>query len=138
MLNAWADFWQELTPDGISRVRDLCVPTIRFVDPFNDLIGVEALERLLAHMFATTGNPRFIVTDRAMGSHAGYLRWDFSALIRGRAIHLTGMSEVAFAADGRVALHRDHWDAGAQVYSHVPVLGAALRLVRARLALPPA
>ncbi|MCA1909972.1 MAG: nuclear transport factor 2 family protein [Magnetospirillum sp.] len=138
MLNPWADFWQDLTPDSVGRVRALCVPDIRFIDPFNDLMGVEALERLLTHMFATLEAPRFVVTDRAMGSQAGYLRWDFTACLRGRDVSLTGMSEVGFAPCGRVALHRDHWDAGAQVYGRVPVLGALVRLVSRRLALPPA
>lgn len=138
MLNPWADFWQDLTPDSIGGVRALCVPDIRFVDPFNDLMGVDQLERLLGHMFVTLETPRFVVTDRAMGSQAGYLRWDFTARLRGRPITLTGMSEVGFGACGRVALHRDHWDAGAQVYARLPVLGTLVRLVSRRLALPPA
>lgn len=138
MLNPWADFWQDLTPDSIGGVRALCVPDIRFVDPFNDLVGVDQLERLLGHMFVILETPRFVVTDRAMGSQAGYLRWDFTARLRGWPITLTGMSEVGFGTCGRVALHRDHWDAGAQVYARLPVLGTLVRLVSRRLALPPA
>lgn len=136
MLKAWADFWQTLTPDLIPRVRELCAPDIRFVDPFNDLSGTDRLEALLRHMFATTADPRFVVTDSAMGQAAGYLRWDFTARLGGRPVSLTGLSEVRFGQDGRVVLHRDHWDAGAQVYARVPVLGAAIGLVRKRLSLP--
>lgn len=135
-LETWGRFWEGLTPDGVAELSRLCAPDIRFVDPFNDLIGVERLEALLLHMFRTLGQPRFVVDDSAMGRDAGYLRWRFFATLRGRPITLEGMSEVRFDADGKVILHRDHWDAGAQVYGRVPVLGAAVRLVRRRLSAP--
>lgn len=135
-LERWAGFWEGLTPDGVDRVRGLCAPDIRFVDPFNDLVGVERLETLLVHMFQTLDSPRFVVHDLAMGRQAGYLRWSFLATLKGRPIELQGMSEVRFDVAGKVTLHQDHWDAGAQVYGRIPVLGAAIRLVRKRLSVP--
>ncbi|PKU22266.1 nuclear transport factor 2 family protein [Telmatospirillum siberiense] len=136
-LDAWGDFWEGLTPGGVARLRELCAPHIRFVDPFNDLTGVERLEALLVHMFQTLEGPRFVVEDRALGRYAGYLRWHFSAtLLRGGPIALEGMSEVRFDATGKVILHQDHWDAGTQVYGRIPVLGAAIRLIRKRLSAP--
>jgi steroid delta-isomerase len=135
-LDAWAAAWEGLTPEAVARLRELCAPHIRFVDPFNDLVGVERLEALLLHMFETLQSPRFVVEDRAMGKEAGYLRWHFTATLRGRPIVLEGMSEVRFDANGKVALHRDHWDASTQVYGRIPVLGAAIRLVRRLLSAP--
>ncbi len=135
-LDAWADAWEGLTPEDVARLRPLCAPDIRFVDPFNDLTGVGRLEALLVHMFQTLGQPRFVVDDRAMGKDAGYLRWRFSATLRGRPIALEGMSEVRFDATGKVTLHQDHWDASTQVYGRIPILGAAIRLVRKRLSSP--
>ena len=135
-LETWADYWEELTPEAVPRLRGLCAPEIRFVDPFNDLTGVQRLEALLRHMFQTLENPRFVVEDRALGKDAGYLRWRFTASLRGRPIALEGMSEVRFDAKGKVTLHRDHWDASTQVYGRIPVLGAAIRLVRRLLSAP--
>jgi steroid delta-isomerase len=135
-LDAWADAWEGLAPDSVARLRELCAPDIRFIDPFNDLTGVGRLESLLVHMFQTLECPCFEVDDRAMGRHAGYLRWRFSATLRGRAIALEGMSEVRFDSAGKVTLHRDHWDASTQVYGRIPVLGTAIRLIRKRLSAP--
>lgn len=135
-LAAWAAFWEGLRPSTIPQLRHLCVPEIRFIDPFNDLVGVDRMERLLIHMFDTVTDPRFMVEDQAMGAKAGYLRWRFTGVASGRAITLEGMSEIRFAADGKVILHQDHWDAGAQIYGHVPLLGAGIRFVRRRLSLP--
>ncbi|MFD2261892.1 nuclear transport factor 2 family protein [Lacibacterium aquatile] len=136
MLNAWADFWQNLTPDRISRVRALCTSDVRFVDPFNDLVGVERMEAMLQHMFAALDTPRFVVIDRAMGEKAGYLRWEFTCRWSGNATSINGMSEVSFAANGQVVSHRDHWDSGEQVYGRVPLLGSVIKLVKKRLSLP--
>ena len=135
-LDAWADAWEGLTPDSVVRLCGLCAPDIRFVDPFNDLVGVERLETLLVHMFQTVESPRFVVHDLAMGRQAGYLRWSFFATLKGRPIELEGISEVRFDAAGKVILHYDHWDASTQVYGRIPVLGAAIRLVRRRLSAP--
>lgn len=134
-LARWGAFWENLSPATIACARELCRDDLRFIDPFNDLTGIDRLEALLVHLFQTAGNPRFVVEDLAMGNRAGYLRWRFQATIAGRPIMLDGMSEVRFE-DGKVSLHRDHWDAGAQVYGRVPVLGAAIRLIRSRLSLP--
>lgn len=141
-LCAWAGFWETLCPASIPQAQDLCAPDMRFVDPFNDLTGVDEFRRMLEHMFAHVEAAHFVVRDKAMGTNlgngtTGYLRWVFTAKIAGRAVAIEGMSEIAFGPDGRVRLHRDHWDAGAQVYGRVPVLGAILRIVRKRLALPP-
>jgi steroid Delta-isomerase len=135
-LDAWADAWAGLTPDNVARLRELCAPDIRFLDPFNDLTGVGRLEALLLHMFQTLENPQFKVEDRAMGKAAGYLRWRFTASLWDRPIVLEGMSEVRFDATGKVTLHHDHWDASTQVYGRIPILGAAIRLVRKRLSTP--
>jgi limonene-1,2-epoxide hydrolase len=135
-LAAWARFWEELTPEAIGRLDRLCVPDARFVDPFNDIKGTDRLAALLTHMFATVSAPRFVVHDQAMGAKAGYLRWRFTGKAGWLALDVEGMSEVRLAADGRVVAHRDHWDAGAQVYGRVPLLGAGIALVRKRLSLP--
>jgi hypothetical protein len=33
-------------------------------------------------------------------------------------------------------LHLDHWDAAAQVYEQIPLLGSVLRVLRRKLSLP--
>ena len=37
------------------------------------------------------------------------------------------------AADGRVAYHRDYWDAAEEVYEKIPLLGGLLRWIKRRL-----
>ena len=42
-------------------------------------------------------------------------------------------SHLRFAADGRIAYHRDYWDAAEEVYEKVPLLGGLLRRIKRRL-----
>ena len=46
---------------------------------------------------------------------------------------IQGASRLQFAADGRVASHRDYWDSGRELYEHLPLLGVLLRALRRRL-----
>jgi len=49
-----------------------------------------------------------------------------------------GSSHLKLAADGRIAWHRDYWDAAEELYEKLPVLGSLMRWLRQRLAAPAA
>lgn len=111
-----------LSPDSVVRLRDHYAPQARFRDPFNDVHGVESIERIFRHMFEQLDGPRFVVLDRAVDAPVAW------------RIH--GASRLLFDAAGRVVEHRDYWDAAEELYESVPVLGAVLRRIRARLRTP--
>jgi len=133
-LDAYLAAFEAMTPDNLDVFDAVCAPDVRFVDPFNDVRGIGRFKDVFRHMYATLQDPRFEVLDTAIGARAAYLRWRFDFAVRGRAMSVEGMSEVAFDADGKVSAHIDHWDAGEQVYGRVPVIGALVRWVRGRLA----
>lgn len=130
---AYARFWQDLTVDGLDRMEAVFAPDIHFRDPFNDVRGRDKLRAILDHMFTATDRPRFTVTDIAESDRAAYLRWDFTFEIRGRPLRIEGVSEVRFGVDGLAVEHIDHWDAAAQFYERLPVLGGLLRAIRRRM-----
>jgi steroid delta-isomerase len=129
---SYARFFETLTPATLADLGQVVVPGVRFVDPFNDVVGMDGMRRVLARMFADLPDARFAVSDVAVGD-AAYLRWRFA----GGRWTIEGVSEVHFAADGRATLHVDHWDAAAQLYQRIPVLGAAIRAVRRRIGMFP-
>lgn len=132
-LDAYVAAFETLTPETLDVFDTICAPDVRFVDPFNDVRGLDRFKAVFRHMYATLDDPRFEVLDTAIGERAAYLRWRFEFAARGRPMSIEGMSEVAFGADGRVREHIDHWDAGGQVYAALPVIGALVRWVRGRL-----
>ncbi len=136
---AYVAFYEGLTPESLGRLDELCSPTVRFRDPFNDVTGVAAYRGILARMFEDVAEPRFEVIDRALSGRVAYLRWDFSFTPRkgGAPWHIEGMTEVHFDDRDRVAAHLDHWDSGSQFYGRLPLLRHLIGLIRKRLAVPP-
>jgi steroid delta-isomerase len=133
-IRAWGEAWQRLAPETITDLLALAAEDIRFRDPFHDLRGRDAFERVLRHLFTSVAEPRFVVTDHAVGVAAGYLRWTFTWRRAGRTRSIEGVSEITVAPDGRIAAHLDHWDSGMQVYARLPLLGVAVRAVARRVA----
>jgi steroid delta-isomerase len=136
-LQRYVAFFEQLNADNLSQLATVMTEDVHFVDPFNDVHGLEAVERVFRHMFNNLDNSKFTVSHAAMAAGRqphGLMRWELSSLLNGKPYNIVGMSEVGFAADGRVNLHIDHWDAGRQFYERLPVIGWLLRIIRARLA----
>ena len=78
-----------------------------FVDPFNNLRGKAAFGAVFEHMFETTIEPQFTVSDVVHSTQAdrdvAYLRWRMTARTRGWPsvpLELEGMSEIHITETG--------------------------------------
>jgi len=113
-------------------------PQARFKDPFNDVIGIEAIEKIFAHGFAQCPGMRFVIEHSALAGHRGFVQWYFLCHPErsqpARQIRIDGVSVLTFDAEGLVVKHEDFWDPAAQIYERIPVFGALLRWLRKRLA----
>lgn len=131
MFEAYCRLFETLTPDRLEEFRALCTGDVRFVDPFNDIAGIERFIALYRHMYAAVSEPRFAVIDRVLSPRAGYVRWQFTAVARSRSVLIDGMSEIRFdAATGRIREHVDHWDAAGQLYTRLPIAGVLIGWLR--------
>lgn len=137
-VDALVRFFHALSPDQVARFRDFYTEDAWFKDPFNEVRGVEAIQRVFAHMFEQVDEPRFRVTERVVDAGGAVLVWEFHFGMRRRgrreAQVVRGVSHLKFAADGRVCYHRDYWDAAEELYMKLPLLGALMRGLRRRLA----
>jgi steroid delta-isomerase len=135
-LQRYARFFEQLSADNLTQLATVMTEDIHFIDPFNDVRGLKQVEKVFAHMFDSLENARFTVSHMGMSDNEqplGFLRWELNASLRGQPYPIIGMSEVSFAADGRVSLHIDHWDAARQFYERLPLVGGLLRAIRSRL-----
>ena len=133
-IEAYARYWETLSPATTGDLRGLARPDLVFRDPFNEIRGVDAVVAMLERMFRDLGQPRFVVTRIASDGPVSFIRWDFTFELRGRPLRIEGVSEVEIDGEGKVARHIDHWDAAGQVYERIPLLGGLLRQVRKRIA----
>jgi ketosteroid isomerase-like protein len=127
--------FEGLTPADVDGLGTLYTDDARFKDPFNEVQGLDAIRAIFAHMFVALDGPRFRIRDAIVQGDQCFLNWDFSfrmrRLVAGEmCIH--GATHLRFAADGRIAWHRDYWDAAEELYEKLPVLGALMRWLRRR------
>lgn len=130
-------FYESLQPASVERIEALYTNDAYFKDPFNEVRGHAAIERIFEHMFEQVDEPRFAVESAVCEGDAAFLGWTMTYRRRGRHgpdESIRGCSALRFDAQGRVAWHRDYWDAAEELYEKVPLLGALMRALRRRLA----
>lgn len=133
-----AQWFESLTPTTLATIGDVYAQHAHFKDPFNDLNGVEAIRGVYQHMFEGLDQARFKIGHvQCSGRHA-FLVWRFLASWRGREIQINGSTHLTLDAAGLIADHRDYWDTGEELYEKIPVLAGVLRIIRNKLAAPPA
>lgn len=129
-------FYESISPADLARVGELYAVDAFFKDPFNEVRGVPAIARIFEHMFVQVDGPRFAVRERVVQGDAAFLVWDFDFAFR-RPLppgprRIRGCSHLRLAADGRIAYHRDYWDAAEELYEHLPAIGLLMRWMRRR------
>lgn len=135
-------FYETLSPESLARIGEVYAAEARFKDPFNDVVGLAAIEAVFRHMFRQVREPRFCVTSRLAAGSEAWLEWEFHFRFRGwresEIQVVRGATRLDLAPDGRVLRHRDYWDTGEELFARLPLIGPLLRLLRRRMAAPPA
>jgi ketosteroid isomerase-like protein len=130
--------FEALTPADVLRLHEHYTADAYFKDPFNEVRGLPGVQRVFAHMFEALEAPRFVITERLVDGRQCFLAWEFHFSHRkfqdGKPQVVRGGSHLKLAADGRVAWHRDYWDAAEEVYEKLPVLGRVMRWLKRRAA----
>ena len=130
--------FETLTPADTARLHEVYAADVRFKDPFNDVQGIAAVQQVFSHMFVALDEPRFVVRDIIVQGDACFLTWDFIFRFKrssraGRALQtIRGGTHLVLDAQGRIALHRDYWDAAEELYEKLPVVGVLMRWLKAR------
>ncbi len=131
-------YWQTLTPQTVAALDRYYTADAYFRDPFNRLHGVEPIRRVFDDMFVRLEEPRFLVVHTILQGDEATLIWDFDFRIKSFRPQvkrrIQGLSHIRFAADGRVAYHRDYWDAAGELYEQFPLIGPLLRWLKKRMA----
>jgi steroid delta-isomerase len=130
-------FYEALQPADVDRLGELYVPNAYFRDPFNEVRGVPAIRRIFARMFGQLDDCRFTIRETVVDANGAMLVWDMTFRLRRlrpqeiRRIH--GATHLRFDAAGRIAYHRDYWDAAEELYATLPLIGPVMRWLRRRM-----
>lgn len=136
--DALVQAFEGLSPETLPALMGLYASRARFRDPFNDVQGRDAVERIFRHMFEVLEAPRFVVIETLTQDNRAVLTWDFSFQREagGRTYRIHGSSLIHFDGRGHVVLHRDYWDAAQELYEQLPLIGGLMRWLRRRLQTP--
>jgi steroid Delta-isomerase len=129
------ELFERLQPADVARLGEVYSADARFKDPFNEVQGLPAIQRVFDHMFTALIEPRFVIRDVLCEGDQCFLSWDF--LFRMRRFSsdeqcIRGATHLLLAADGRIAGHRDYWDAAEELYEKLPAVGALMRWLKRR------
>ncbi len=130
------DFFETLSPERLATLDAVYADDARFKDPFNEVRGVPAIRRVFEHMYVSLHEPRFVVTQRVVDGAQCFLVWEFRFRMRRFDTRteqvIRGGSHLLLASDGRIAEHRDYWDAAEELYEKLPLIGGLMRWLKAR------
>ena len=130
-------YFESISPDSVRKLGTIYAEDAYFKDPFNEVRGVPAIERIFTHMFMQVDAPRFVVHDVVAQDAQAFVTWDFRfRMKRFNPVEqvIRGASHLRFDAAGKVVFHRDYWDAAEELYAKLPVLGGLMRFLRRRAA----
>jgi steroid Delta-isomerase len=129
--------FESVQREDLDRLAALYTLDARFKDPFNEVQGPEAIRRIFEHMFDTVDEPRFVVHEVIQQGPQAFLAWDFRFRMKRfnpAPQTIRGSSHLVLAADGRITLHRDYWDAAEELYEKLPLLGSLMRWLKRKAA----
>jgi hypothetical protein len=122
-----------LSPQSVLQLHDVYGADAYFKDPFNEVHDIAAIKQIFSHMFVQVDAPRFVIHETLLQGNSAFLVWDFCFRMRrwNTAEQIVrGSSHIKFAPDGKVAYHRDYWDAAEELYEKLPVLGGLMRTLK--------
>lgn len=136
VCQGYLELFSNLTPERIHEFEQWVSVDVRFRDPFNDVRGLDQMQAIMQDMFERMSEPKFRVLEHTLKGDSGYIRWNFSGEVPvlGR-LDVEGVSRLQFNNQGLISEHLDYWDS-APIYLKLPLLGALLRRLKARMALP--
>lgn len=132
------DFLGVMTEATVAaKTRLAYAPDAYLNDTLKTLHGAPAIE---TYFLDTVRNSESVTVEFEDVVESGgfyYFRWVMDVKMKkiraGETIRTIGITHVRFDEQGRVRLHQDYWDSTTGLFEHVPVLGAGIRAIKARL-----
>lgn len=133
---AVAVYFENLSPASVALLPMFYASDARFKDPFNEVQGLAAVTQVFEHMYVALDAPHFVITHSLVDGDQAFLTWDFKFKFKRFDTQtlqtVRGGTHLQFNAQGLISLHRDYWDAAEELYEKLPLLGGAMRWLKAR------
>jgi hypothetical protein len=134
-LKCFLSTYQNLNKNNLHIINDIYHRDIQFTDPLHQTFGLDALINYFTNMYHNITYCQFDIHHIIEQKDEAAIYWDmhFShpRLNKGKQISVSGHSHLR-CFEGKVIYHRDHLDAGAMLYEHIPLLGRLIAIIKNR------
>ena len=96
---------------------------IIFIDPFNNIEGINAFKKIFYHMFENVKEPKFFILDYSINKKRVFLKWKMTFFAFKSSQTIEGMSELLLSDVGKVVSHTDYWDSLNGLLIKIPFIG---------------
>ncbi len=122
-INNYLNLFSNLNKENIKKFDDLVVKDIVFIDPFNNIKGLDNFKNIFYHMFDTVEKPKFDIIDYAQNKDHIFLKWKMTFYAFKASQTIDGMSDITLNKEGKVISHLDYWDSLNGIFIKLPFLG---------------
>lgn len=122
-INNYLNLFSNLNKENIKKFDDLVVKDIIFIDPFNNIKGLDNFKNIFYHMFDTVEKPKFDIVDYAQNEDHIFLKWKMTFYAFKASQTIEGMSDITLNKEGKVISHLDYWDSLNGIFIKLPFLG---------------
>ena len=128
IIEKYISLFSNLTPKNVKDFDNLVSKDIRFVDPFNNVKGVENFKKIFYHMFEKTQDPKFSVITYTIKNKNVFLKWKMTFYAFKSKQCIEGISELTFNKAGKITSHVDYWDSLSGLFIKLPYIGFLYRI----------
>ena len=122
-INNYLNLFSNLNKENIKKFDDLVVKDIIFIDPFNNIKGLDNFKNIFYHMFDTVEEPKFDIVDYAQNEDHIFLKWKMTFYAFKASQTIEGMSDITLNNEGKIISHLDYWDSLNGIFIKLPFLG---------------
>ena len=128
LVKNYINLFSNLSPENINQFDDLISKDIVFIDPFNNIKGVNAFKKIFYHMFENVQDPKFLILDYSINKQRVFLKWKMTFFAFKSLQIIEGMSELLLNDDGKISTHTDYWDSLNGIFIKIPLIGYFYRV----------
>ena len=128
IVKKYITLFSNLSPDKIDEFDNLISKDIIFIDPFNNIRGINNFKKIFYHMFKSIQEPKFFVLNYSINKKTVFLKWKMTFFAFNSLQTIEGMSELLLNENGKVVSHTDYWDSLNGLFIKIPFFGYFYKL----------
>ena len=136
-IKDYLNLFSNLNKENIKNFDDLVINDIIFIDPFNNIKGLDNFKKIFYHMFDKVEEPKFSIVNYAQNKDHVFLKWKMTFYAFKALQTIEGMSDITLNEAGKIISHFDYWDTLNGIYIKLPLIGlfykVSLRMFKVKI-----